>query len=366
MEDIYCTFARKLHDGGAHLVPVKAKISDDYGAYPTDTDAKQPLLGSWKKPPRSDDLVGALSRGHLVAIVPKSLSLAIVDVDHGNAEALLEVLDAGTYWWRSRTSGIHIPVKSFINVGHYKFDAFGCSGEIIGGNYAILWQPDAPRLLYEYFNDAYSQPRSLTGILDPVRYRKTASRPQRSKSQKVPKCQDISAYPDTPLQRVRKGARNKSLFNYVRTNCNSNSVNRLKTEALLANSHLEEPLPEKEVETIADSIARARNRQSVPYIERVGAYSPKQRQEYARMGGVKSGEVRRWQTAELDKNIARYFLKCGVKRQTARHFGVSEGKVRHVLSRSDIVEFMSTESAASRCEENLQSSSNSVVQEPAA
>ena len=151
------------------------------------------------------------------------------------------------------------------------------AAKVIGGNYAILWQSDAPRLLHEYLHDIGYKPRSLAGILDPISRRRTSVNSKTSKSSRRSICRDIYAYPEIPLQHVKKGARNRSIFNYVRTNCNSNYIEVLKSAALQANDSLNDPLPLREVVGIAESISRARSRQSASYAERVGAYSPEQR-----------------------------------------------------------------------------------------
>lgn len=130
---------RELHRRGAQIIPVRG----------WDSGLKIPLTKGWQyRRYGLDGLIRYAESGSPVGYLPSSLGLAGVDIDDGDARAILELHPSLCSYRTSKEERLHIlysqPVR---RVGNGRFEDFlGCSGDVRGrgkwrgpGGFLLAW-----------------------------------------------------------------------------------------------------------------------------------------------------------------------------------------------------------------------------------
>lgn len=101
---------------------------------------------SWKRPVSMSE-VQTYPSEELFGLVPHSLSLAVLDVDHGDATTLIEKYPPLCTVETRRKGGLHLYYYCSDELGNSDWKALGCSGEVrCAKGYVVLW--DAEKLLH--------------------------------------------------------------------------------------------------------------------------------------------------------------------------------------------------------------------------
>ena len=129
---------------------------------------KRPVRGQpWLMPPSTREI---LNHKGPVGLVPYSIGLAALDVDHGNPSRLLREYPPATTQLTPR--GIHAFYQHDVPLPNGKWSLMGCSGDIRSANgYVVLYQPE--RLV----EVQHGGPLPLTGLKPPHVRREWGTQP---------------------------------------------------------------------------------------------------------------------------------------------------------------------------------------------
>ncbi len=299
-----------LHGRGAHFVLCQGK---------------KPIWGKWQRRRPSVDL--CLVHGPQLGLIPFSIGTSALDIDYGEIGELVEA--APPLITLPTQRGYHTYYKDNKPRGNEKFTLFGCHGEVRSAKgYLRLYDGGAAKLA-----DALQRPPAASTAFPADLFEAAEVRVPHTLPVEAPRRFNVLNPADLPpLETVLEGSRNNALFDHLRFWAYAQDKGRHPDEwharvrrlALQYNAVFPDPLPVREVEATAYSIAT--------WTWAGGGlidHSPVAQHRR----GVKSGKVRRARTTKRDAGIFADRAAGMTQRQIADRRGVSQQTVSYVLRR---------------------------------
>ena len=314
-----------LYDRGAHFVLCRGK---------------RPVWKGWlsRRPP----LESVAAHGPELGIVPGSIGTSALDVDRGDVDRL--VAETAPLVTLKTPRGYHCYYYDDKGRRNSRWNGYGCYGDVRSARgFLRLYDGGIERLA-----SALSLTPSDAALFPTDVLQSGECRPPCSPLPAGEFCPPNSplsmnkagrSYAKTPnelpsLETVLEGARNNSLFDFVRFRAYSQVKGEdfeawsdwVLKEAREGNARFPKPLPQSEVRSVANSIATG--------IWSRGDGGPVDRSAGAqRRRGIKSGRARRRRTAERDIAIVEAVEAGQPMRTVAKAHGLSVSTVHHIVNR---------------------------------
>ena len=237
-----------IHDAGGRLVLCRAKDEWIGGEL---KKAKSPIRGAWQR--RRPSVDECMTHDGLLGLVPFSLNLTALDVDHGDWRRMPECF---AHYATRRKGGRHLWYSDNQARGNSTWTAEDCSGEVRGARgYAIQWNDGIPRIA-----DALTGPRQRRLFPFP------ADLLTQTKLLQSPHKAVYIPGQSLELERVLKGERHKCYFEVMRlwayreVNKHRDRTQAQWSAAVLTaaqanNQRFPDPLKPWEVRIMASSVA---------------------------------------------------------------------------------------------------------------
>ena len=329
----------RLVQGGAHMLP---------------TAGKAPLHGfRWKRQRLTlPEAQAWTAEGRKLGIVPASVGCTVADVDRGDPAGLVAALPPLVTIRTLRAGGLHLWYRDAAGRPNATWEYAGCGGDIRSASgYVVLHAQPGGESAEELLAGAlvFGRPQ---GVLFPADAFRLTSNPALAPGQ-----------PAGPGEQLRWGAvgrRHKDLHAALKRegerllaqghiggrgahlDDREGFQQALRSEAQRVNGLFDKPLPDDQVQRLADWYCskwfRSRKRFKAGKSPARPAYLARQRRK-ARNGGIKSGRRRRSDTKGRDARIVALHLdglsQRAIVRQISRECGerISRDVVRHTLKR---------------------------------
>ena len=314
-----------LHDRGAHFVLCRGK---------------KPIWKAWRR--RRPPLEIVAGHGLELGIIPYSIGTSALDVDRGDVDRL--VAETAPLVTLKSPRGYHCYYYDDEGRRNSRWNGYGCYGDVRSARgFLRLYEGGIERLssaLSLTLSDTVLFP---TDVLQSGEYRPPCS--PMPAGEFCPPCSPLSMnitgepYAKTPdempaLEAVQEGARNNSLFDYVRFRAYRQVTGDnyqvwedwVLKEAREGNARFPKPLPQSEIRSVAHSVASwIWSRSSGGPIDRSASAQ--------RRRGMKSGRARRRRTAERDVAIVEAVEAGQPMRAVAKAHGLSVSTVHHIVNR---------------------------------